>query len=118
MCLFRYDNDPEPEKPAPTGPLYVPVRSGTGPETVIRLFRTPLGARTAVAFTTTDRLTAVLGEAQPYIRLSESVLRGLCEPVGVSVVTLDPAPPAPTVLAAPRPPAVRPGRPVRALRVV
>lgn len=51
MCLFQYDDDPEPEERDPAGSLYVPVRPGTS-AMVARLFRTPLGARTAVGFTT------------------------------------------------------------------
>ncbi|MFE5614601.1 SAV_915 family protein [Streptomyces sp. NPDC056524] len=116
MCLFRYDDDPEPEEQVPAGPLYVPVRPGSGAESVIRLFRTPLGARTAVGFTSTHRLTAVLGEHQPYIRLSESVLRTLCEPLGASLVTVDPALSAPAV---PQGAACLPGlSPVQVLRTV
>ncbi|MEU6986707.1 SAV_915 family protein [Streptomyces sp. NPDC046324] len=116
MCLFRYDDDPEPEEQVPAGPLYVPVRPGSGAETVIRLFRTPLGARTAVGFTSTHRLTTVLGENQAYIRLSEAVLRDLCEPLGASLVTVDPTLSAPAVPkgAAPTPDLL----PVQALRAV
>lgn len=97
MCLFRYEDDPEPEEPLPAGLLYVPVRPGTGggPGTVIRLFRTPLGMRTAVGFTRPERLAATLGEGQRYIRLSESLLRRLCEPLGAELITVDPALSAP-----------------------
>lgn len=49
MCLFQYEDDPEPEERGPAGPLYVPARPGTA-QVVVRLFRTPLGARTAVGF--------------------------------------------------------------------
>ncbi|MHC5903023.1 SAV_915 family protein, partial [Streptomyces sp. S6] len=55
-----HGDDPEPCDPSPAGPLYVPVRprpSGCA----ARLFRTPLGTRTAVAFTSADRLAATLG---------------------------------------------------------
>ncbi|WP_329123503.1 SAV_915 family protein [Streptomyces sp. NBC_01353] len=116
MCLFQYADDPEPEEQVPAGPLYVPVRPGSGAETVIRLFRTPLGARTAVGFTRTDRLTEVLGEAQPYIRLSESVLRALCGPLGADLVTVDPALSAPAVPA--HTPDRRPDRAAKAVRAV
>ncbi|MFI6144718.1 SAV_915 family protein [Streptomyces sp. NPDC051109] len=112
MCLFRYEDDPEPEERVPAGLLYVPVRPGRGAEAVIRLFRTPLGARTAVGFTRTDLLAATLGEGQGYIRLSRSVLRELCEPLGADLITVDPALSAPA--AAPAAPAaaapLRPGR--------
>ncbi|MFJ3203184.1 SAV_915 family protein [Streptomyces sp. NPDC086989] len=117
MCLFRYEDDPEPEERVPAGLLYVPVRPGGGAETVIRLFRTPLGARTAVGFTSTDRLTATLGEGQGCIRLSEAVLRELCEPLGADLVTVDPTLTAPVAAPPAFAPAarLRPGRrPVQA----
>ncbi|MDV5143717.1 hypothetical protein R1T08_05330 [Streptomyces sp. SBC-4] len=47
MCLFQYDDDPEPEEPDPAGLLYVPVRPGTR-AVAVRVLRTPLGSRTAV----------------------------------------------------------------------
>ncbi|MGW2305462.1 SAV_915 family protein [Streptomyces sp. NPDC001809] len=89
MCLFQYDDDPEPEEPDPAGPLYVPVRPGTR-AMAVRALRTPLGSRTAVGFTTVERLTATLGAEQPWIRLSESVLRSLAEPLGAELLTVDP----------------------------
>ncbi|WP_239516354.1 MULTISPECIES: SAV_915 family protein [unclassified Streptomyces] len=96
MCLFLYADDPEPEEQVPAGPLYVPARPGTAP-VVVRLFRTPLGARTAVGFTSAERLAATLGAEQPWIRLSESALRALAGPLGVSLLTVDPALTAPPV---------------------
>ncbi|MFF0437419.1 SAV_915 family protein [Streptomyces sp. NPDC004327] len=96
MCLFQYDDDSEPEEPGPAGPLYVPVRPGTQ-TAAVRVFRTPLGSRTAVGFTTVERLTATLGAEQPWIRLSESVLRSLAEPLGIEILTVDPTLTAPVV---------------------
>ncbi|MFG2972108.1 SAV_915 family protein [Streptomyces sp. NPDC048331] len=113
MCLFRYEDDPEPEEPVPAGLLYVPVRpgNGIGSGTVIRLFRTPLGARTAVGFTCAERLAATLGKGQSYLRLSESLLRELCEPLGAELITVDPTLSAPAAT----PTTHRPDRfPVRA----
>ncbi|MCX4783127.1 SAV_915 family protein [Streptomyces sp. NBC_01264] len=108
MCLFLYDDDPEPEEqvrpvrvptgPVPAGPLYVPVLPGRA-EVVVRLFRTPLGARTAVGFTTAERLTATLGAGRPWIRLSESALRAIAGPVGAALLTVDPTLTAPAVTA-------------------
>ncbi|MFD9246237.1 SAV_915 family protein [Streptomyces sp. NPDC059556] len=89
MCLFQYDDDPEPEEPDPAGLLYVPVRPGTH-AVAARVFRTPLGSRTAIGFTTVDRLIATLGAEQPWTRLSEPVLRSLAEPLGVELLTVDP----------------------------
>ncbi|WP_329578912.1 hypothetical protein OG500_10250 [Kitasatospora sp. NBC_01250] len=93
--------DPEPSEPVPAGQLLVPVRSGPLGHTA-RLFRTPLGDRTAVAFSSRERLTAVLGEAQPWIALAEPALRALTEPLGVTTLTVDPqlAAPAPRPLPA------------------
>ncbi|MFB7467840.1 SAV_915 family protein [Streptomyces sp. NPDC056224] len=99
MCLFLYDDDPEPEERTPAGPLYVPARPG-GAHLVVQLFRTPLGTRTAVGFTSPDRLTAALGADQPWIRLSEAALRAMAEPLGVRLLTVDPALTAPPVAAA------------------
>ncbi|WP_282795688.1 SAV_915 family protein [Streptomyces sp. CC224B] len=81
--------DPEPAERGPAGPLFIPVRPGPA-GCVARLFRTPLGGRTAVAFTSAQRLTATLGSRQPWIRLSEPALRALTEPLGVAHVTVDP----------------------------
>ncbi|MEV6957034.1 SAV_915 family protein [Streptomyces sp. NPDC051183] len=100
MCLVQYADDPEPEERIPAGPLYVPVRPG-GAQVTVRMFRTPLGARTAVGFTGADRLAATLGAAQPWIRLSESALRAMAEPLGVALVTVDPTLTAPAVSTAP-----------------
>ncbi|MBW5482778.1 SAV_915 family protein [Streptomyces bambusae] len=109
MCLFQYADDAEPEEPVPAGPLYVPVRPGTS-EVVVRMFRTPLGARTAVGFTAPQLLAATLGPRQPWIRLSEAALRALAEPLGTTLLTVDPTLSAPA--AAPALAAV-PGQPPR-----
>ncbi|GGS12284.1 hypothetical protein GCM10010252_59570 [Streptomyces aureoverticillatus] len=96
--------DPEPSERGPAGPLFVPVRPGPA-GCVARLFRTPFGGRTAVAFTTSRRLTDELGARQPWIRLSEPALRALTEPLGVARVTVDPR----LMPTAPRPPAAAAG---------
>ncbi|WP_329034800.1 hypothetical protein OHT61_03025 [Streptomyces sp. NBC_00178] len=104
MCLISYESEPEPEEPLPAGPLHVPVRPGRGTEKAVRLFRTPLGTRTAVGFTSAARLEATLGRGQASIRLSEALLRALCEPLGAHLVTVDPTLSAPAVTAStPRP---------------
>lgn len=84
-----YTEDPEPADRVPAGPLFVPVRSGPAGCTA-RLFRTPFGGRTAVGFTSQQLLTAALGGGQPWITLSEPALRALTEPLGSTVVTVDP----------------------------
>jgi hypothetical protein len=92
-------DDPEPSQRVPAG-LFVPVRPGPS-GWVARLFRTPLGERTAVGFTTSERLAATFGTDQPWIELAEPALRALAEPLGIAALTVDPQ------LAAP---AVRPAR--------
>ncbi|MFI0827630.1 SAV_915 family protein [Streptomyces roseolus] len=97
--------DPEPVEPAPAGRLCVPVRPG-GHGVTTRLYRTPVGARTAVAFTTPGRLRATLGTEQPWIPLSEAALRALVRPLGVHTLTVDPvltAPFTPAPGSVPRP---------------
>ncbi|MFF7360107.1 SAV_915 family protein [Streptomyces sp. NPDC008125] len=83
----------------PAGPLFVPVRAGSArcPSSVqARFFRTPLGARTAVAFTSERLLVATLGAGQQWVRLCEPALRDLAAPLGVRTLTVDP------LLSAPR----------------
>ncbi|WP_051872401.1 SAV_915 family protein [Streptomyces sclerotialus] len=79
--------DPEPLE-HPAGPLYVPVRPGPMGYAA-RLCRTPLGCRTAVGFTTEQRLVSALGPGVPWIRLAEPALRALVAPLGVTRVTVD-----------------------------
>jgi hypothetical protein len=55
-----------------------------------RFFRTPLGGRTAVGFTTERRLIATLGIGQACIRLSAPALRALATPLGIAALTVDP----------------------------
>ncbi|WP_369390908.1 SAV_915 family protein [Streptomyces sp. CG1] len=89
MAELRYGEDPEPSDPFPAGPLYVPVRPGPS-GCAARLFRTPLGDRTAVGFTSERRLTTTLGARQAWIRLAEPALRALTAPLGVTALTVDP----------------------------
>ncbi|MEU4068208.1 SAV_915 family protein [Streptomyces wedmorensis] len=89
MSAALYGDEPEPGEQLPAGRLCVPVRPGAG-GCVTRLFRTPVGGRTAVAFTGPVRLRAVLGAAQPWIVLAEPALRALMEPLGVRELRIDP----------------------------
>ncbi|MFI2640762.1 SAV_915 family protein [Streptomyces sp. NPDC018610] len=102
MAELRYGEDPEPSDPSPAGPLYVPVRPGPC-GCVARLFRTPLGDRTAVGFTSALRLTATLGPDQAWIPLAEPALRALAAPLGVTTVTVDPQLTAPATRPMPAP---------------
>lgn len=104
------DEDPEPSDRFPAGPLYVPVRSGPS-GWVTRFFRTPLGDRTAVGFTSERQLIATLGPEQAWIGLAAPALRALAEPLGVTTLTLDPQ------FAAPAPAPVESVVPVPALRI-
>ncbi len=70
-------------------PLFVPVRN-SGCADALRVFRTPDGARTAVAFTSPVRLALVLGADQRWIRLCEPALRALLRDIGVTGIVLDP----------------------------
>ncbi|MBB5121276.1 SAV_915 family protein [Streptomyces eurocidicus] len=93
----------EPSHPAGRAPeraLYVPVRpcpSGFA----LRVFRSPLGDRTAVAFTTARRLSDVLGPGQVSVRLALPAVRALAAPLGVALVSVDPQLTAPAVRSAP-----------------
>ncbi|OIV36424.1 hypothetical protein BIV57_16295 [Mangrovactinospora gilvigrisea] len=93
MTQVLIDEDPEPSDRLPVGGagrmLCVPVRPGPR-GSVLRLFRTPLGARAAAAFTSPRRLADALGGDQRWIPLAESALRALVEPLGVTALVLDP----------------------------
>ncbi|WP_327160040.1 hypothetical protein OG988_36135 [Streptomyces zaomyceticus] len=112
MADALYGDDPEPGEQLPAGRLCVPVRPGTRCR-VIRLFRTPVGGRTAVAFTDPARLRAVLGADQPWIPLAEPALRALMEPLDVRELRIDPALTAPAP-----PPSVAASAPVAASATV
>ncbi|WP_405967170.1 hypothetical protein OG613_15895 [Streptomyces sp. NBC_00015] len=99
MSAMDLCEDPEPSERVPAGLLFVPVRSGPMGCTA-RFFRTPLGDRTAVGFTSADRLTATLGTDQSCIRLSEPALRALAAPLGVTTLTVDPPLSAPAAVSA------------------
>jgi hypothetical protein len=107
MSECRAAEDPEPLDRVPAGHcLFVPVRSGpTG--CTARFFRTALGGRTAVAFTSPEQLVRTLGADQSWIRLSEPALRALALPLGVTALRIDPRLSAP-VTAAPAPDPVSP----------
>ncbi|MFE9042725.1 SAV_915 family protein [Streptomyces sp. NPDC012421] len=98
-----YGDAAEPGGRRRAGRLCVPVRPGPR-ACVTRLFRTPFGDRTAVAFSCPARLREVLGPAQPWIVLSEPALRALVAPLGVRELRIDPArlpAPAPAPVPAP-----------------
>ncbi|GAA0389405.1 SAV_915 family protein [Streptomyces luteireticuli] len=88
----------------PSEALLVPVRP-CADGYALRVFRTPLGARTAVAFTTAGRLAACLGPGQPAVRLALPAVRSLAGPLGVTTVSVDPQLTAPPVRSSPDGPA-------------
>jgi hypothetical protein len=98
--------------PVPAGTrtmLCVPVGGGQG-DPAIRVFRTPLGAPTAVGFSTTAQLHAVLGADHRWVHLADAALRSLVAPLGVTSLVVDPtfaapvpAEPRPVRMAAPAP---------------
>ncbi|MFF2993487.1 SAV_915 family protein [Streptomyces sp. NPDC057950] len=90
MSPVEHAEDPEPSERFPAGLLFVPVRPGPAGCTT-RFFRTPLGGRTAVGFTSEAKLTATLGAGQARIRLSEPALRALAAPLGVTALVVDPS---------------------------
>jgi hypothetical protein len=101
MTECQATEDPEPLDRVPAGRrLFVPVRSGPAGCTA-RFFRTALGGRTAVAFTSEERLVRTLGPDQPWIRLSEPALRALGAPLGVGSLRIDPRLSAPAPISAP-----------------
>ncbi len=70
-------------------PLYVPVRDNACGFT-LRLFRDRDGSRCAVAFTTQERLSFVLGSGQRRLPLAEDALRDLLRPLDVQCLVIDP----------------------------
>ncbi|WP_413760303.1 SAV_915 family protein [Streptomyces sp. MMBL 11-3] len=103
MSATDHCEDPEPSGRPPAGLLFVPVRPGPAGCTA-RYFRTPLGDRTAVAFTSAAGLAGTLGADHACIRLSEPALRALAAPLGITALTLDPqlsAPPVPATTPSP-----------------
>lgn len=90
MAQHLRADDPEPSEPRPAGLLYIPVRPGPLGGWTARLFRTPLGARTAVGFTSRGLMADVLGPQQAWIRLAEPAVRALVAPLGVTALVVDP----------------------------
>ncbi|MFG2073829.1 SAV_915 family protein [Nonomuraea maritima] len=68
----------------------VPVKS-SGRALSLRLFRTPAGRRTAVAFTSPLKLAKVLGPDQRWVLLTAPALRGMLAELGVTGIVVDPA---------------------------
>jgi hypothetical protein len=95
-------------------PLCIPV-SDNGCGFTLRLFRNRDGSRCAVAFTTPERLGAVLGAGQRWVELAEPALRDMVGPLRVEHLVVDPSLIAPPVSVHPQPvprPVPQPPRPL------
>ncbi|SDK07918.1 SseB protein N-terminal domain-containing protein [Nonomuraea maritima] len=68
----------------------VPVKS-SGRVLSLRLFRTPAGRRTAVAFSSPLKLAKVLGTDQRWVLLTAPALRDMLAELGVTGIVVDPA---------------------------
>ena len=84
------------QQPRAPRPLCVPVRENACGST-LRLFRDRDGSRCAAAFTTPERLAAVLGADHLWVPLAEDALRDLVLPLDVHDIVVDPALVAPPV---------------------
>jgi hypothetical protein len=70
-------------------PLYVPVRCPADGIVVPQTARLPQGSRIGLAFTSPAILAAACPPGQRWIRLSETVLRALLAPLGVTHIECD-----------------------------
>ncbi len=71
-------------------PLYVPARTTSAGAASIQLGRLPNGGRVGIAFTDLSRLRAATGPRQDWVRMSPVALQEMLEPLGVSVIQIDP----------------------------
>ena len=94
-------SDPSPTSVRSPGVLFVPARPG--PHCLVaRMFRNPMGQRTAVGFTSASKLTVTLGTSHGYTRLCERALRELAALQGITELTIDPPLAAPTATSTPQ----------------
>ncbi|MEU4209363.1 SAV_915 family protein [Streptomyces sp. NPDC026206] len=89
-------DDGEPSHPVRANLLYVPVRPCPA-GFALRVYRSPLGTRAVVAFTTVRRLSDCLGPDVTSVRLALPAVRALAAPLGVALVSVDPQLTAPPV---------------------
>jgi hypothetical protein len=91
--------DPGPERGPARGPdrrmLYVPVHTCAGGTVSIQTGRLPSGQAVGLGFTSPARLALVFGEWHPWIELHLGALHAMLEPLGITLVRIDPLrPPA------------------------
>ena len=72
-----------------TGLLVVPVLTRPGTASIQR-GRLPTGQPVGIAFTSEARLAEVMGAGQPCIHLSESAIKEMLLPLGVTRIQVDP----------------------------
>ncbi|GIG70957.1 SAV_915 family protein [Phytomonospora endophytica] len=83
---------------------YVPVRPARLVDAVVvRTGRLPDGGRVGIAFSRLDLLAAAMGDSQRWIRLSDSALRSMLTPLGITRTQLDPVLVAPDISTPSRP---------------
>jgi hypothetical protein len=95
-----------------TGLLYVPVHTCAPGTVSIQVGRLPSGQEVGLGFTSAGRLARVFGPAHPWIRLHLGALHEMLEPLGISLVRVDPLRPPARRGPAPRPSPTR-GIPAR-----
>lgn len=72
-------------------PLFIPVRDSGDGMVAPQIARLPEGPRTGIAFTSATALAQACRPGQPWIRLSETALRALLSPLGITHIQVDPA---------------------------
>jgi hypothetical protein len=79
-----------PAGDAGTGLLYVPVHACAPGTVTIQAGHLPSGQAVGLGFTSPDRLAMVFGPRHPWIRLHLSALHEMLEPLGITLVRIDP----------------------------
>jgi hypothetical protein len=75
--------------------LYIPVHTCAGDTVSLQTGRLPSGQAVGLAFTSPARLAMVFGEWHPWITLRLGSLHAMLEPLGITLVRIDPLrPPA------------------------
>ncbi len=84
--------------------LFVPIKATRIADVAsICIARLPEGARTALAFTSIDRLTGAMGGQQPWAVMCEDALRTTLAPIGIARIQVDADYVGPAIGRLPRP---------------
>lgn len=70
--------------------LYVPVHTGASGTVTIQAGHLPSGQAVGLGFTSPTRLAMVFGPQRPWIKLHLSALHEMLEPLGITLVRIDP----------------------------